>query len=975
MSKLSKPIKASHLRNLHLGDPLAFEHEKSLKSSKESVSTEDKSPEKVHQMRTRRDPRQVMSVFRLNPAFVLICCLMSLFSSVLTERCPRNITLQKVYKSPCNLKRFAIYRYGSGYCWEEHSCNTVQSVSSFLNNNCEAEENCNCPSWAYACSGGFYNESRIGNSTAKYTKVKQLLTLQKPIYCAFKDDNPLCHHIAKKKELIQVQLLDDTLHFVSEMSLVHQQVHNESFKCIGGGSDGFDGPPEFCNTQGERCYVDASSVCVPTFIEKHFLQTSHGNVEIKAWGLVSQNVYLHKQPVFSDFKATCDKGTLEVKGTQIQDILQIDYLKGVEFVKAASKVTSLSIPKRLINTEQNATITLWRKGIRVASVVQLCKKTDICTLVSFGPEYIINNCTRWWQYCIIIMLIIVISLGLIELFFIFSRRKRGPRARFLKLLFEKFFKIKLFKRSAVNKAASPENIELVELSQDERRNENADASSSSTSQNTPPTPMIRYKASSLALSITICFMILSSVNSAHQVISFQAKNDYCIRNSAGIKSCQHNSVTHFTIMDSDNVEMLFEDDIKNPQASLSVTVTPKATCQKGFSKFSRLVDIKVYSSKRCPASGSCIDDVCRTVSPNSIIPELTLVNMYPGVTQCTSSCGCWGCGCFLCYDSCTFFRFYAQPIDEIIYEEFSCRKWIMGADIETIFRSQGANKTENFHLEEGMVHELEHFKISLPAVRTSDVISFKNFIFDGKRIAFADEVSSKAMKLLSCNSKNAATKLQCKVREDACHCLPAGDGVNCICSQNHIIKKQLEGSFFPSEKAQIQVIDNTLSYALERATTDIIVETQHLDVVTIIDYNNCHLFHSVVQGCANCPSGAFILMACSSDFNKAFGVVECSESLKFSLLCDNNIHVVTTDFDHNVISLNCTLKCPANVENFNLNGTLQFIDEPFSYFNNTKYSSNITWYQATSTFFVKLLNSYSTVLIIIVIFVVVILLK
>uniref|UniRef100_A0A914YT21 DUF5641 domain-containing protein n=1 Tax=Panagrolaimus superbus TaxID=310955 RepID=A0A914YT21_9BILA len=60
MSKLSKPIKASHLRNLHLGDPLAFEHEKSLKSSKESVSTEDKSPEKVHQMRTRRDPRQVI---------------------------------------------------------------------------------------------------------------------------------------------------------------------------------------------------------------------------------------------------------------------------------------------------------------------------------------------------------------------------------------------------------------------------------------------------------------------------------------------------------------------------------------------------------------------------------------------------------------------------------------------------------------------------------------------------------------------------------------------------------------------------------------------------------------------------------------------------------------------------------------------------------------------------------------------------
>uniref|UniRef100_A0A914QS95 Phlebovirus glycoprotein G2 fusion domain-containing protein n=1 Tax=Panagrolaimus davidi TaxID=227884 RepID=A0A914QS95_9BILA len=438
----------------------------------------------------------------------------------------------------------------------------------------------------------------------------------------------------------------------------------------------------------------------------------------------------------------------------------------------------------------------------------------------------------------------------------------------------------------VVKSDVQESIELVNLANTPAERSSSPVVSVSSRRASPQTAIFRYKAATLAVSLALSLLFISPVDGAHQIISFQAKNDYCIRNAAGIKSCQHNTIAHFTIRDTNSVEMLFQDDENLAQASLSVTVKPTAICQKGYAKFSRLIDVKVYSSKRCPSTGSCVDDVCAKTSSNTTINELTLVNNFPGVTRCSTSCGCWGCGCFLCYDSCTFFRYYAQPLDETIYEEFSCRKWVMGADIQTIFLSQNINKTENFFLEEGMVHELKHFKLSLPSVRTSDVISFKNFIFDGKRIAFADETSSKAMKILSCNSRYSATQFQCKLSEDTCSCLSAGDGVNCQCSQNHILKAQLDGSFFPSAKAHIQVRDNSVLYVLERSTTDIIVEVQQLDVVNVVDYNNCHFLHSTVQGCANCESGAFISMTCKSDFSKAFGIIECDNALKFSILCN-----------------------------------------------------------------------------------------
>uniref|UniRef100_A0AC35F5M7 Integrase catalytic domain-containing protein n=1 Tax=Panagrolaimus sp. PS1159 TaxID=55785 RepID=A0AC35F5M7_9BILA len=794
MVKPTQPIKAANLPQLHLGDPLAHDHTESPEISAEPASVEVAPPAKTHQMQTRRDPRRVMSILQVNPAFVLICCLFAFFSSVLSERCPSQGDIEKVYQSPCYHKEFSVYRFGSGFCWQEYYCSTVKSVSPARSDiKCETDESCNCPRWAHGCSSTYFRKANVENSATKIAKAKQALRSQKPVFCSYNDD-PHCSQFAQVKQLMQIQLLDDSLHFVNDVHIVHQQVHNESFKCFGDGSDGYDGPEEFCKGSGNTCYEDATSVCVPKFFEKHFLQTSSGNVEIKAWGLIDQKVYHHLTAPFLGLKTKCVKAFV---------VIQINFLQRVEFVKVESKIVHISVPKFLIGIDQNITITLWRKGVAETAVTQLCNRTDICEVLSFGPEFVANDCCTWWVYAILIFFLIILPLIIIELFYLVRRQKRGPRARLLKLLFDKIRKIKHFTSADVAKSDVQEGIELVNLANTPAQRSSPVVSVSS-QRASPQAAIFRYKAATLAVSLALSLSFISSVDGAHQIISFQAKNDYCIRNAAGIKSCQHNSIAHFTIMDTNSVEMLFQDDENLAQASLSVTVTPTAICQKGYAKFSRLIDVKVYSSKRCPSSGSCINDVCAKTSSNTTINELTLVNNFPGVTRCSSSCGCWGCGCFLCYDSCTFFRYYAQPLDETIYEEFSCRKWVMGANIQTTFLSQNKNKTENFFLEEGMVHELKHFKLSLPSVRTSDVISFKNFIFDGKRIAFADETSSKAMKILSCNSRYSAAQFHCKLSEDTCSCLSAGDGVNCQCSQNHILKAQLDGSFFPSTKAHIQ---------------------------------------------------------------------------------------------------------------------------------------------------------------------------
>ncbi|KAK6061476.1 hypothetical protein COOONC_00849 [Cooperia oncophora] len=68
-----------------------------------------------------------------------------------------------------------------------------------------------------------------------------------------------------------------------------------------------------------------------------------------------------------------------------------------------------------------------------------------------------------------------------------------------------------------------------------------------------------------------------------------------------------------------------------------------------------------------------------------VIPELAIGNNYPGTTYCVQSCGGPGCDCFYWSSSCLFYRVYAVPTSNNIFELFHCARWKQSANIEVTF--------------------------------------------------------------------------------------------------------------------------------------------------------------------------------------------------------------------------------------------------------------------------------------------------
>ncbi|EFP09822.1 hypothetical protein CRE_21406 [Caenorhabditis remanei] len=84
-------------------------------------------------------------------------------------------------------------------------------------------------------------------------------------------------------------------------------------------------------------------------------------------------------------------------------------------------------------------------------------------------------------------------------------------------------------------------------------------------------------------------------------------------------------------------------------------------CIKKSIAFTQNVETKVWSTKRCPRMGSCIQDKCMNVTKDTVLPELKEVNHYVGNVGCAESCGGPGCGCFFVSSGCLFFKTYATP--------------------------------------------------------------------------------------------------------------------------------------------------------------------------------------------------------------------------------------------------------------------------------------------------------------------------
>uniref|UniRef100_A0A8R1IIT1 Phlebovirus_G2 domain-containing protein n=1 Tax=Caenorhabditis japonica TaxID=281687 RepID=A0A8R1IIT1_CAEJA len=105
-------------------------------------------------------------------------------------------------------------------------------------------------------------------------------------------------------------------------------------------------------------------------------------------------------------------------------------------------------------------------------------------------------------------------------------------------------------------------------------------------------------------------------------------------------------------------------------------------CVKRTITYTQDIETRVWSTKRCPHTGSCVNDKCANITRQSIIPELNSVNHYVGNTGCWEGCGGPGCGCFYWSSGCLFYKIYALPKSTQPLEIYSCMDYQPSAKLK-----------------------------------------------------------------------------------------------------------------------------------------------------------------------------------------------------------------------------------------------------------------------------------------------------
>ncbi|KAK6023885.1 hypothetical protein OSTOST_10317 [Ostertagia ostertagi] len=281
----------------------------------------------------------------------------------------------------------------------------------------------------------------------------------------------------------------------------------------------------------------------------------------------------------------------------------------------------------------------------------------------------------------------------------------------------------------------------------------------------------------IALLFIICIAHLAQ--SCQDVDVFELRATTCIRSGDGNRTCAVD-ITQMLKMNTFHRETCFRlltrdtllKEIRLEWKRLQLI------CDRQTVMFTRHVIQQVIDSKRCPRTGSCKGRKCASVNTQSLVPELSQGNKFPGITHCVESCGGIGCGCFYPSSECLFYRIYATPVNDNIYEIFRC------------FTLEGSSLKERprrntIILQPTIPQNVGTMRITLSSVTVTPTPALQTwFITEGNNTA---RWTGSNIPTLECPSKKAAKVLDCEIHTN-CRCQPAEDKMNCICTDTNITK-------------------------------------------------------------------------------------------------------------------------------------------------------------------------------------------
>ena len=369
------------------------------------------------------------------------------------------------------------------------------------------------------------------------------------------------------------------------------------------------------------------------------------------------------------------------------------------------------------------------------------------------------------------------------------------------------------------------------------------------------------------------------------------------------------------------------------------TSKAQISCAKKTKFYTRAYKMGVMSIKRCPNTGSCIGDKCIEILQNESLPELEAVNNLPGITQCVEGMNNWPMtGCFYATAPCTFYRYYASPIDARPLEIFECVKWDLSLPIKmTLTKNNGKGDFETIFDDINLIPEFTSAYSNLKMTLTELIVPpipnlVKPFITDGKTISLI-ETELDNLKLFYCKSKREAQTFKtCSVNFNMCSCRLANDKAACTCHNGNRALEILHGeNTLPFEHNGIifKSIGDLVIANPDLASAHVELKIEGMKLRTEIEMNSCKIKKTEITGCHSCEIGAILNISCVMDFSKSLGNIICT-NLKTAIICDptGNNQEISVHFDHAEIYENCEIFCPSSNAKFIIKGKLATAESP-----------------------------------------------
>ncbi|PIC48976.1 hypothetical protein B9Z55_007751 [Caenorhabditis nigoni] len=338
-------------------------------------------------------------------------------------------------------------------------------------------------------------------------------------------------------------------------------------------------------------------------------------------------------------------------------------------------------------------------------------------------------------------------------------------------------------------------------------------------------------------------------------------------------------------------------------------------CQKSDIRYTRNTTVKVDSAKRCYGMGECIGRKCLDIGPQSKLSEFKEANKYEGRTYCTDSCGTFFCECLFPMEACLFYRTYAAPNTEDVFEKFKCEEWGHQLVVTTTITTNGYERSEEHVLAEGEVEtmQLTGGEVSVELTGIGDesglAIMGKTFLQKDDKIAVASEAVEDLA--LECDEEQ-----RCHYKE-TCICTAGGDEANCQCKEVDLYKiLEHKDYMLPiiTEKYQLAATrDRTPVLRMKHNQVHLKVYfNQKYDIALTKSEVDCEIMeYSEFEGCYHCNQGAKQTVKCKSK-EPTHAKLSCNDTEFIDVLSCNNEGVVNEihrkfDIAHPVDV--CSVKC------------------------------------------------------------------